>query len=340
MKQNRLIIIGTVFLVLIAIYILVFKQDTSTIAAEVRDFAVEDTATINKIFLVDKGNNHVLLKKIKIGEWQLNNTYTARKDAVDMLLYTIKNIEVKSPVSKKARENVIKNLASGAVKIEIYQADKLTKVYYVGGETQDQLGTYMLLANAETGKNYSMPFIMYIPGFDGYLTSRYFTIEADWREHTVFKYTPPQLKTVKLEYPKNPELGFEINILGGNTFTVTSLLTKKLWNNFDTLAVKKYLSYYQDVQFEVFENALNKAFKDSLLRSIPTHIVTVTTTNAEIIKVKTFSKAAAEGSQDIQGNSIKYDPDKMYALINNGKDVVLIQQYAFGKIFQAINYFK
>jgi hypothetical protein len=47
------------------------------------------------------------------------------------------------------------------------------KQYYVGHATQDNTGTYMLLTNPETDKNYEDPFVTHIPGFDGFLSTRY-----------------------------------------------------------------------------------------------------------------------------------------------------------------------
>jgi hypothetical protein len=66
-------------------------------------------------------------------------------------------------------------MAAKSTKIEIYSKGEKVKQYYVGHATQDNTGTYMLLTNPETDKNYEEPFITHIPGFEGFLSTRYLT---------------------------------------------------------------------------------------------------------------------------------------------------------------------
>lgn len=318
----------------------VINNRRSTIKEALKDFAVEDTASINKIFLADR-NNTITLQKVKPGQWTVNDKFKARNDAVSLLLYTIKMLEVKQPVGKKARENVIRKLIAGATKVEIYQNDKLVKVYYVGGETQDHLGTYMLLHDHETGENSSIPFVMYIPGFDGYLTTRYFTDLNDWRGKIVFQHTPPQIKSVKVEFIERPEFSYEISLPDKNRFELKHLQTNTVINDYDTLAVKQYISGYQNVNFETLltDNLMDKAKKDSILSQPVIFSIELTDINGEKNKVQLYHKAAEEGVLDVNGEPLKYDLDRMYALINNGKDFVVVQYYVFGKLLQPIGYF-
>ena len=36
---------------------------------------------------------------------------------------------------------------------------------------------------------------------------------------------------------------------------------------------------------------------------------------------------------DYEGNPLKYELDKYFALVNNGQDFALIQHFVFGKLF-------
>ena len=160
MKNNILIFIA-IFLSAVSAY-LYFAEERGTIRQELKDFAVDDTASITKIFLADKVKHSVTLTRIKQCHLEVDNKYRASKDLVDVLIKTIKTIEVKSPVARDARDNVIKRLSTGAIKVEIYQGeDTPSKVYYVGGATKSTMGTYMLLENS------TEPFIMHIPYFYG-----------------------------------------------------------------------------------------------------------------------------------------------------------------------------
>lgn len=338
MKRNRVAVILVILLGSISFWFII-NNNKSTLRKGLRDFALEDTAQVTKLFLADKNNHTVTLEKKQPGLWMLGNKFYARNDAVNLLLETMKKVEVKSPVGKNAQENVIKALAAGGIKLEAYAGNKLVKLFYVGSETQDLMGTYMLLADPETGENSSVPYVTYIPGFDGYLTPRFFTNEAEWRDRSIFRYTPPEIKSLKVEFPVMPGNGFEINNLPGTRFEVLSLADNKPLAVIDTLAVKQYVSYFQNIQYELFEK-LNKSFRDSVIASVPVNIITVTDVKGNKNCIKVFYKNAAPGRVDpVTGKPVKYDNDRLFALINNGADFVTVQYFAFGKLLQPIGYF-
>ena len=199
MKKNRVAAILVILLGSASTW-LILHNTKSTIKEELKDFAVADPTVITEIHMKDKANKEVTLEKQPDRTWKVNGKYPARPDVIRTLLYTIKSIRVRNPVGKRALENVVKELATGSIKIEIFQDDKLIKEYYVGGETQDDEGTYMLLQNPETGLNSSVPFVVSIPGFNGYVSGRYFTDENDWRARNVFKYAWNQIKTINVDY--------------------------------------------------------------------------------------------------------------------------------------------
>ena len=339
MKKNRKGIIVLILLSLVGIWLFI-NNNQGSIREELKDFAFEDTASITKIFMADKENHTVLLEKVSPGNWKLNNKYKARKNAINLLLLTIKNLEVKSPVGKPAQENIIKRLASTAVKIEIYDKEELRKVYFVGGETSDQLGTYMLLANSETMENSSIPFIVHLPGFNGYLTPRYFTSEIDWRERTTLSYVPTEIKTVKIEVPQQPELSYEIHLIENNKYDIKQTLTRKSVENYDLMALKQYLSFYQNVAFGSIENELSGSQKDSIIHSTPRHIITITDLNGKINRVRLFLKAAPSETLNTSGQTLKYDQERMYALINDEMELVSAQYFIFGKLLPSLDYFR
>lgn len=332
-KKNIIILLVVLMLGSIAGWLVYTKSSKNTIKKELRDFAVSDTTTINKIFLADKNNNSVMLEKVD-DEWKVNGQFYARKDVLNTLLSTIKSLEVLSPVGKNARETIIKSLAAKSVKVEIYQNNKLTKLYYVGGETQDQEGTYMLLADPETGKNSSVPFAMFVPGFTGYLTTRYLTNEEEWRERVVFRYLPNNIRSVKVDFSNHPEHSYEILNDGNNSFSIKTTATL---STIDTLAIKQYLSYFQDIQYESLLNKFSK--KDSVLATAPISSITVTDNKNTVSKIIMFNMPAEKDRVGPDGKPLKFDPDRMYALINGGKDFCIIQYFVFGKLIPTPDYF-
>lgn len=338
MKKNKIIIILFIVLGALTIWFIV-NNNTSTIKQTLRDFAVKDTTIIDKIFLADKKGRSITLEKKSPGKWIVNGKYEARNDAVQTLIYTINKVEVKEPVSKKAQDNVVKKLAAEAVKCEVYSNEKLIKAYYVGSETQDMTGTYMILIDLNTMETSAKPFVTYIPGFQGFLTTRYFTEEIGWRDRTVFNYIPTEIKSVKMETPAAPDKSFEVFYLSENLFDIKLLSTGKSFNNIDTLSIKQYLSYFQNLNFESFEVDMTPQQMDSVKQTTPTNIITVTLNNGEKNQVKFYPRKPKHGVTEIDGKKIEFDPDRMNATMNDGKDFVFVQYFMFGKIMPSPDYF-
>ena len=320
-------------------YIL-FKSE-GTIRKELYDFAVADTASITKIYMVNAGGKELTLQKEKAGHWKVNGKFTARNDAVKNLLVCMKEMQVRNPVAKSAIENVSKQLATGATKVEIYQNDKLIKMYYVGSDTQDGLGTFMLLSDAETGENSSMPFVMFIPGFNGFLSVRYFMDEDLWRDRSMFSFYPDEISSISVEYTHLPDLSFTISLSNSNAISLTDSKGQNI-GDFDTLQVKRYITYYTNIQYEALKNNMRKSFIDSVVAKGPVHIIRLKDRDGKVHTVKTFSKPAEDPNKvdDVTGKPVTEDLERMLALINDDKDIALIQYYVFRKLFQSVSYFK
>ncbi len=347
MKKNRLTYIITILLAIIAL-LLILTNSKHTFNRVISDFAIHDTSTVSKIFMSDKSNNQVTLTREESGLWNLNSKYKVRKDAIKTLLTTLMRVSVLEPVSKAAHNSAIKRLAANSVKIEIYQHiyrikifnwiklfphEKLTKTYYVGGTTQNNIGTYMLMENS------SVPFITYIPGFRGFISIRYSAMEDDWRDHTIFNQRLPDLRSVKLEFPGNPEQSYIVVSNDNNFFTLRSLSGNKQIEILDTLKVLDFLTSFDNIKFEALLNNLDIAGRDSIISSRPFHIITLTNRSGEEFVVKTFHKFPAGDEFDLEGNPVLYDRDRLYALVNNDEDFVLIQFFVFDKILRPLSYF-
>jgi hypothetical protein len=335
MKKNKVAIIVLVLLLIASVWFFL-NNKKGTIKETLRDFAVADTASITKIFLADKENNSVTLEKVN-GIWKVNGKYNARPDAIQTLLETIKRVDIKEPVAKAAQDNVIKRLASKAVRCEVFQNGVLTKAYYVGTETADQTGTYMILMDLETMQASAKPFVTYIPGFEGYLTTRYFTKERDWRDRTVFQYIPTDIKSVKLEVPDKAEMGYELIIKGNNDYEL-KMNSGKALAGIDSMAVKQYLSYFQQINFESMDLAMTQKEVDSTLMAKPINVLTVFNNKGEKNEVKFFLRKPSKESFDDEGKLVQFDSERMNALLD-GKDLVMVQYYVFGKLMPPADYF-
>lgn len=335
MKRNTIILIAVLILGAVTTY-LVMNSGPGSVAKELRDFAYSDTANVDKIFLADKTGKSVTLVRNDDGTWTVNEKYPARPDAVKNLLQTVYSLSVREPVGAKARENVVKQLITGSIKCELYDGEKMVRLFFVGGETPDMLGTYMLLADPETGTNSTEPFIMEIKGFNGYLTTRFSPDEREWRDKAAFQYYVPDIRSVKVEHTGMPEQSFIVTQSANMKYQLQSVTGQPL--PFDTAQVRQFISYFIRLGFVEFQNQNPK--KDSVLASNPVHVITVQDATGKKNVVKFYHKEGSGvlGTDSIPGGS-PYDVDNMYATVNDGKDFVIVQYYAFGKLLVTPEYF-
>lgn len=339
MKRNKFAIITAIILGSIALWFYI-HNGKGTINESFRNFAVADITTVNKIIL-KKNNTTIKLERQTSGAWTVNEKYAVNGNALKSLLYAMKNIDVKEPIGKNAQDSIVKDLISNGVQCEIYQNDELTKAYYIGKQTTNNSGTSMILMDIETMHPSEKAFVTYIPGVENNLAANYFIEERGWRDHTVFKYNPSDIKSIKMEAPLDPEGGYEISLKGNNNYQVTILSTKQVLNNLDTSAVKQYLSYFEQLNFEKFVSDWNPIQMDSLLKSTPLKILTVTDNTNKINKVQFYPLKKTNNNTLAQnGKPLKFDPERMIALLDNGKDIVIVKFYEFGKVMPPANYFQ
>lgn len=349
MKKNKLTLIITTVLIIIALG-LILTNSKDTFTDKTKKFDIEDTSAVTKIFLSDKKNNNVLLTRYE-GTWMLNNKYKARKESVNLLLSTIKDIRVKFPVAKTAHNTIIKHLASTGIKVEIYQEvfridffglfklfpyEKLTKVYYIGSATMDNQGNYMIVEGAEK------PYIVYIPGSRGFVSPRYSTQEEDWRDHTIFNYSITQIKSVQVEFPDISEESYLlINDGNKNSFTLSSLKNKLPVNIFDTIKVISFLTSFEKINYEaMLTKILSNGAKDTIYHTLPLAVITVTDVSNKENSIRLVKKKAYAGQTDLYGNPVNYDRDRLYAIINEGHDVALVQYFVFSQMLRPLSSFQ
>ncbi len=295
-------------------------------------FAIKDTGSITKIFLADKNKNQVLLERTGPGSWTLNKKYKAFKSRMDILLETMHSVEMKNPLSVKAKKAFLKDMLTGSVKVEIYTKGNTTPTltYYVGGTTSDELGTIMLMDGS------SDPIVTWIPGFDGYLSGRYDAAEKGWRGRDVYKLAPSSIREVTYDYPENPKESFKFTSDGKN-FSISHPNESGEGKEVSTLNAKEFLLGFTNVEYEAFYTA-QPAQMDSVRHLDPVVTISVKTEGQEASTVK-FYNVRAEGHLQMAGR----DPnDKSRFLAINSNDpteIVYVQRRNLQRIMKGYSNF-
>jgi len=314
MPKKQLLYLALIILMAALIWFL-STDKKSTISVE-NNFAISDTASISKIFIADRNGTTITLNRNK-KNWVVNNKYGVRKDAINTILTTINQIRIQRPVSKNTFDNVIKNLATTGVKIEIYTNKEIPiKTYTIGRSTSNHLGTYMFLAGSET------PFIVHIPSFNGFLSPRYGIQgnkinEKDWRTTNIFSLKAEKIDRVTLHHIKNPENSF--------TFIADSMiLLNNLGNevSFNQENVLQFLSAFKLLNCESYKDE-----KEKIEFATPLHELIV---NNDTLRTYAVSGKLIKGKED------NFTVKRMHATLNNG-ELMLIQDYVFNKVLITID---
>ena len=325
MKSNRILLIAVVVLAIIVAYV-IYTKNTGSIQGELKDFAVEDTAVVDKLFLADKTGHTSLLERKAANKWMVNGKYVARQDAINSLLFTLKKMTVRAPVAKTMQNRVIKDLSGVAQrKIEIYSGGNLIKTIYVGLENMDKMGTYMMLENS------SVPFELHIQGHRGFLQTRFITDERLWRDPTVFSYDYKEIRSIDVKYNELPSSSFEMKYDGKKP---TLFQGNKEITPVDTLKCFEYLNSFRKITYEymVTYETFPETRRDSILNIGPWAEITVTDIEGKKNNIKCYHRSAGPSPYP-EASSSPYDPDRMYGWIN-GKDFVLIQFVQFDKLLR------
>jgi hypothetical protein len=303
-------------IILVGIVIWYLNPDKKSTITDDNNFAVSDTASVSKIFIADRSGVTITLDRVENG-WIVNNKYEVRKDAITTILNTIQQIRIQRPVPKNAFETVVKNLATTGVKVEIYSDNETPiKTYTIGNSTANHLGTYMLLADAET------PFIVHIPSFNGFLSPRYGIqgqklSEKDWRATTVFKLNSTEINTISVTNIQKPAQSFTLNTQPmtlfnheGDKVSLEQEKVLQLLNSFKLLNCESY-----------------KDEKEKIAFATPLHELIV---NTDTLRTYAIGGLIEKNKED------NFNVKRMYATLNHG-ELMLIQDYVFNKVLITIS---
>ena len=346
MKRYRY---GIILLILLAVasVILLLNRSRSTLSSSDSDFAIRDTSSVSRFFLADRSGNSVDIARTN-GQWLMNGNDPVRKEGVEQFLTTMMRLAVSSPVAKSAQDNVMSRLAATGVKVEIYQNvyridlpgnirlfphEKLTRTFYVGDATQDNLGTYMLLEGAER------PYITYLPGFRGFVAVRFSPRVSDWRDHSIFRTRLTDIASVEYKVSGDMDASYTVEVINEREFRLIPA-NGKVMPALDTMKLVSYLASFDDIRFEaLLTQDLGQEFADSVAASPVYQTITLTDRKGKRTTVETHRRMLKAPDFDVEGNPVFFDRDRMYAFVNGGMDIVLVQYFVFSRITRPVYWF-
>lgn len=352
-KKNIISIVIIAILVIITGILIGNNRYLSSLRDDAYDFTVYDTASVTRLFFADKSGNQVELERYGTA-WMVDNEYYANQTMVNEMLYTLKRMRIKMPVSIKKSDNIVTRMSGTNTKVEVYQQlprinlfnkvklfyhETLSKVFYIGDVTQDNQGTYVLKEGGDK------VYIVHLNGFRGSVSSRFTANPIDWRNHIIFNSNISDIESLKLEINNDPDNGFIIKEIDRYQYSMNRLNGEPV--DFSDNKVLNLLSSFRDVRFESFLDDVAPERRDSIINSPFQQRLTLTTKDGESRSVTTFRLNAnsdmyyysKEDLENPEFSKMINDPDHKYALLSEGNEFVLIQDFVFGKLLKPADFY-
>jgi len=327
--------IGLIVLILAGIgaYFLLSEDNsfTKTNTEDYKDFAIEDTAAVSKIFLSKPDGKRILLTRTNGSEWMVNNSFPARKDAVELILKTLIDIKVNGVVAQDEMEYAIKTLATRGTKVEFYTTDsKPEKTWYIGDPTTSRMGTQMLLE--KDGKKSSKPYITHLIMERGFLGTRFFLDETLWKDRIVMKCNPKEIKSIQINHTSDTSASYKIEQYELAKFRITNLDNNSTSELPSQIAVPYFKEFFA-VYYEYMDEKSPVTLLDSIYSALPRHKVMVTMMDGKTYDIKSYNMPVQEGSE-LDGVVVDYHPERMYIYTSNLGSAVypVVQNLTFDKL--------
>ena len=150
----------------------------------------------------------------------------------------------------------------------------------------------------------------------------------------------PEIASIEVNFPLQPSESFRLVNNDNKSISLFQLESNMQVTDYDTLKLMNYINAYRNIRFETLLNDMEPERRDSITSQSPIYIITLNTTDGQTMKVKTFARKLPVPELDVfDDTTIIFDRDRMYALINDDKDFVLIQYFVFYKILRPLSWF-
>ena len=309
------------FISLVLFTTLIFINSCKNEKFNQKDFAIPNRNNISKIIMSDKSGNSILLKKNN-NIWTINNKYEVWQRQIDYTLKVMEDIRIKSSVSEKKIEYVIKNIASTGIKVELFQDNKRIRSYYIGGNTKDYKGTYMMMEGSETA------YIMHIPNRNPGILNPKFGIEGtkvnenNWRSPIIIDYSNSDIKKIVFEDITSLKQSFTVDLENKSLYNF-----KKQKVDIEKISLSYWNLAFEELKCGAYKPDLEKDDFD-LVKKI--YITTKSTTDSLFIYDKT----------KIQSNKKEFNPSVEYKYSSfNNSDLFIIQNNIFNKVLITLDEF-
>jgi len=312
------VILTILFLVLsgITAYFIIYKKGT-TLSKSDKLFALIDSKNVDRIEISEREERLVLQKGHEY--WSINNK-EARTDLVNALLGVSAGLDAIAPVSRSQKDSVMDQMKTGTT-VSFFEGTSL-------------INTFTLCKWNNTlyavRKDSDNPYRITLRGFSNIdLTKMYVVEENYWLTNILINLGPDNIKLIKIDYPANPAMGFELLNAGQEGYTISDNARKKGLSDTDPEIISEYLYFFSNIRFyPVNDSALIK--KEVIGSRKPFFHLKIKSFDDAEIDILGYTKRDYKSNQN--------DPSMFYA-VNNKGNVMSLKYNDFDPILVHSEYF-
>jgi len=196
-RKVNLILFGVLALLAGIYFFTAFRKGGASVDKDEIAFAIRDTAGLEgirlRLYLNGAAKEEVNLTKAN-GLWVLDGKAPVNPYQIQTFLGLASRIEMRDKLNDQGRANVLKQLKDRHVLVTYTYADGSEQNVLVGSAAVNYVGTYMMV------EGFDSPYIVEVPGHDGYITPIFSTNQADWRETVLFSHIAANIRGVALQF--------------------------------------------------------------------------------------------------------------------------------------------
>lgn len=316
------------------VYFFIIKDKEGLYSEAEANFTLRDTSEIGKIFLVQNDGESILVERNETNNWVVNKKFPAMPIQIINILTCLRKQTALSPVTEKEHDRVVKLLAGMGTKVEIYnRKGKKIRSFFIAGQGPNFHGSYMILEKA------AQPYLVEIPGFEGYLTPVFSTDLNEWRSRAVFNVGPENIASISVQYPDEPLNSYELKNTGKSPVVVLDPSIQASFTELNRTRVNAYLKYFTAINAEGFLNG-TMGIDTVLAKAKFRCTIAVTSKDGTATALDIFWKNLTDHGKDLRDQTSTdpenrpTDVERLYAVNKATHDTLLIQALSFEKLFR------
>lgn len=334
-------------LIFIVALLIWFSNTASTFRFAENEFSVGRQFEISKIEIGHPNQDQAIVFSLNEENlWQINGTEFANQPAVNQLLYVLRRMAARHPVSLQDLPGISHALDSAGVRVEVFARDyfvrifnirlfpykRLVQSFLVGSDAPDNMGTYMKRPGTQKA------FIVHITGDEGGL-SHYFEGDIDdWRSPMVFDLVRENIRSVTVRMINQPQESFtlEQNTDGAFVFLYADTKTTIDIQAIDTARVVRFLSSFDGINYERLIDQAQQDISQTKFES-PFAELAVTSVGGQEYAIRTYRRKPLVDPIFI-GDLPEYDPNLFYIQLADNQ-FATARYFEFSNILRPLSFF-